>query len=163
MADFKGVSMAKEENGRGDGGPAFPSGGAMSGRVGLSKREYFAGQALAGLVAAPRGAGESMLDTPFVLARRARESADALVEELASREQGQSAEWVEPTQPGEPADPLRQWTMLVRATALWDTIDRRRVVIMNRFDLTPADQRELTTLSQVLDWMVHLGLRRRVE
>jgi len=78
-----------------DGGPAFPSeptyGGVQEGSAfpGMSLRDYFAGQALAGLLAMPREPLKvPTLDAGLeVFALSAYRMADAM---LAEREKGQS-------------------------------------------------------------------------
>ena len=71
--------MSAENNN--DGGPAFPS--DRFGEGGMSLRDYFAGQALAGLIACPNTSGD---EEPF--ACNAYKFADAMLTEREKRKGG---------------------------------------------------------------------------
>lgn len=66
-------------NARKDGEPAFPNRGTIAPCPGMTLRDWFAGQALAGMIACDSGSWAQ-------LATRAYQSADAM---LAAREAGQ--------------------------------------------------------------------------
>ena len=63
-----------------DGGPAFPSGDGYQRALGMTLRDYFAGQALVGLLAHPSG------EDPEVAVNFAYRLADAMLEQRARKE-----------------------------------------------------------------------------
>lgn len=72
-----------------DGGPAFPCPRAMNApNEGMSLRDYFAGQALTGIIATFSGP-EMLLPSPRVTATDAYEYADAMLEIRHNRGQGE--------------------------------------------------------------------------
>lgn len=76
------------ERGKPDGGPAFPRPTSdMPGQVGMMIRDYFAGQALVGLLAfSPEGLhGAANQYSPEQAAEQAYRFADAMIRERAKR------------------------------------------------------------------------------
>jgi hypothetical protein len=64
------------------GGPAFPhteANGANSGDVGMTLRDYFAAQAMQGLIASPRGTPDGKDATDAYYAKAAYVMADAML------------------------------------------------------------------------------------
>ena len=62
-----------------DGGPAFPASNHMGQNLGMSLRDWFAGQALMGIIAAEEPLEQESLAMPDATAKWAYNMADAMI------------------------------------------------------------------------------------